>query len=126
MGNHGLDLHCVRKGKWKLRVAQGTGGDVNISDRTTGARASAWLQHAELYNLEQDPAESYDVAKLHPEIVAELSKDIETSMPSFPADVVAAYTSLRQRTGDISTPPGASPRPHVPNPAWSWEPEDRR
>jgi arylsulfatase A len=126
MGNHGLDLHCVRKGKWKLRVAQGIQGEVYINDRTTGARASEWLQHAELYNLELDPAESYDVAKLHPEIVAELSKDIEASMPSFPPEVVAAYTSLRQREGDISTPPGASPRPHVPNPVWSWEPEDRR
>jgi arylsulfatase A len=47
-------------------------------------------------------------------------------MPSFPPEVVEAYISLRQREGDISTSPGASLRPHVPNLAWSWEPEDRR
>src|ERR1700744_6199435 len=62
MGNRGLDLHCIRKGKWKLRVAQGIQGEIYINDRTTGARASEWLQHAELYNLELDPADSYDVA----------------------------------------------------------------
>jgi arylsulfatase A len=126
MGNRGLDLHCVRKEQWKLRVAQGIQGDVNISDRSTAARSSAWLRHAELYNLADDPAESYDVAKLHPEIVAELTKEMEALMTGFPPDVVAAYAALRQRQGDISTPPGASPRPLVPNPGWSWEPEDRR
>jgi arylsulfatase A len=126
MGDRGLDLHCIRKEEWKLRVAQGVEGDINISDRTTGAKSSKWLRHAELYNLVDDPAESYDVAKLHPEIVAELTKDMEALMPSFPPEVVTAYTSLRQRKGDISTPPGASPRPLVPNPSWSWEPEDRR
>jgi arylsulfatase A len=127
MGNRGLDLHCVRKEEWKLRVAQGVQGEVYISDRTTAARGSAWLQRPELYNLVDDPAESYDVAKLHPEVVAELTKEIETLMPSFPSEVLAAYTALRQHKGDISTPPGASPRPlHAPNPEWSWEPEDRR
>lgn len=127
MGNHGLDLHCIRKQEWKLRVAQGIKGEIYINDRTTGARGSAWLQRAELYNLAQDPSESYNVAKLHPEIIAELSKEIEALMPSFPPNVVSAFTALQQRKGDISTPPGASPRPFgVPNPVWSWEPEDRR
>jgi arylsulfatase A len=127
MGNRGLDLHCVRKAEWKLRLAQGIEGEVYISDRTTASRGSAWLQRAELYNLADDPAESYDVAKLHPEIVAELMKEVEELMPTFPAEVVAAYGALRQRKGDISTPPGGSPRPlNAPNPSWSWEPEDRR
>ena len=126
MGNGGLDLHCVRKEEWKLRVAQGVQGEIYINDRTTSARSSAWLRHAELYNLLDDPAESYDVAKVHPEIVAQLGKDMEALMASFPPDVVGAYHSLRGRQGDVSTPPGASPRPVGPNPAWSWEPEDRR
>ena len=67
MGNHGLDVHCIRKQNWKLRVAQAIEGEIYINDRTTGAKASAWLQHPELYNLSQDPTESYDVAKSHPE-----------------------------------------------------------
>ena len=127
MGNQGLDLHCVRKQNWKLRVAQGIEGEIYINDRTTSAKGSAWLQHPELYNLARDPAESYDVSKSHPQIVAELSREIAALMPSFPQEVVEAYTRLQGKKGDISTPPGASPRPFgAPLSPSSWEPEDRR
>ncbi len=115
MGNGGLDVHCVRKEQWKLRVAQGILGEVYINDRSTGARGSAWLRIPELYNVAVDMAESYDVAPLHPEIVSELMTSLEEQMPSFPANVVEAYTKLKEHKGDISTPPAASPRPdHVP------------
>ena len=127
MGGHGLDVHCIRNNEWKLRVAQSIRGEAYINDRTTGARASAWLIRPELYNLILDPAESYDVAEYHPEIVAELMKSLEEQMPSFPPEVVSAYADLKGNKGDISTPPGASPRPYrAPNPSWSWEPKDRR
>lgn len=127
MGNGGLDVHCIRKGDWKLRVAQGIEGEIYINDRTTQAHESAWLEKPELYNLARDPAESYDVAKSQPGIVAELVQSLEEQMPSFPAEVVAAYAKLKQHPGDISTPPGASPRPYKqPLEAGSWEPKDRR
>ncbi|HZY72829.1 MAG TPA: hypothetical protein VFE22_06950, partial [Edaphobacter sp.] len=127
MGNHGLDVHCIRRDKWKLRVAQGIKGEIYTNDRTTSAKGSAWLIRPELYNLERDPAESYDVAGLHPEIVAELEKSLEEQLPSFPPEVVEAFADLKRNKGDIATPPGASPRPYrAPNLSWSWEPEDRR
>ncbi len=140
MGDGGNDVHCIRRGDWKLRVAQCaggrgwglngahcSGGEIYINDRTTAARESAWLERAELYQVRRDPAESYDVAHLEPEIVSELMRSLEAQMPSFPANVVEAYTNLKQRRGDISTPPGAAPRPYrEKNPKWSWEPPDRR
>ena len=127
MGNAGLDVHCIRRDPWKMRVAQAIKGDIYINDRTTGARGSSWLIRPELYNLEQDPIESYDIAHLHPDIIAELTRSLEEQMPSFPPKVVSAYAALKEHKGDITTPPGASPRPYKePNPAWSWEPEDRR
>lgn len=127
MGDHGLDVHCIRRDEWKLRVAQGVKGEIYINDRTTGARGSAWLQHPELYNLSRDPAESYDVAKFHPEIVKELLDELDAQMPSFPQNVVEAYASLKQNKGDITTPPGASPRPFgAPVPSWAWEPDNLR
>jgi arylsulfatase A len=108
-------------------VAQGIKGEIYINDRMTGSGASAWLERAELYDLEQDPAESYDVDHLHPEMVRELMAGLERMMPTFPPEVVEAYKKLKENKADISTPPGASPRPnHLPNPSWSWEPEDRR
>jgi arylsulfatase A-like enzyme len=45
----------VRKGPWKLHLVQGVG---------------------ELYNLEEDPSERFNVAALHPERVEELRREI--------------------------------------------------
>jgi arylsulfatase len=127
MGNRGLDVHCIRRDQWKMRVAQAIQGEIYINDRTTGARGSSWLIRPELYNLGQDPAESYDLAHLHPDITAELTRSLEEQMHGFPPQVVSAYAALKEHKADITTPPGASPRPYKePNPAWSWEPEDRR
>lgn len=111
MSGHGLDVHCIRKGDWKLRVAQGIKGEVYLNDRSTAVKESAWLPNPELYNLALDAEESYDVAKFHPEIVAELKQDLEALMPGFPPHVVEAYAKLKQNPGNVSTPAGAVPRP---------------
>ena len=127
MGDRGVDIHCIRRQEWKLRVAQGIAGEIYINDRSTASRKSAWLARPELYNVVLDPGESYDVADLHPEIVKQLMHDLETMMPTFPPQVVEAYATLKSNVGAVSTPPGASPRPpHKNEPGWSWEPKDRR
>ncbi len=127
MGNEGLDVHCIRKEQWKLRVAQGIEGEVDINDRITAARSSAWLQVPELYDVERDMAESYDVAHLHPEIVRELKASLEEQMLGFPSKVVTEFTALKQRKGDWSTPTGASPRPSsYENPPTSYVPQYRQ
>jgi arylsulfatase A len=110
MSKGGLDVHCIRKGDWKLRVAQGVKGEIYLNDRSTAARGSAWLSNPELYNLKLDPEESYDTAKLYPKKVAELQSDLDLLMKTFPPDVVGAYAKLKQDIGDPSTPAGASPR----------------
>ena len=53
LGSPGLDVHCIRREAWKLRVAQSIKGEIYINDSTTGARTSSWLIRPELYNLEQ-------------------------------------------------------------------------
>ena len=111
MGQGGNDIHCIRKGSMKLRVAQCENGEIYINDRSTAARSSAWLQHPERYELSSDPEESYDIAHLYPDFVAELLKDLDSIMTTFPPNVVEAYTSLRQHVADASTPAGATPRP---------------
>jgi arylsulfatase len=74
----GTDLHCARKGDWKLRFAQ-INGEIYVSDYTTG-RASFWLARPELYNLTLDPTEGYDVAHEHPEIVKEILEDVDAQV----------------------------------------------
>jgi arylsulfatase A len=127
MGNGGHDVHCVRKEQWKLRVAQCVDGEIYLNDRTTAANSSAWLQVPELYNVELDMAESYDVAHLHSEIVNELMASLEEQMTSFPPNVLAEYAALKLRKGDWSTPTGASPRRNpYKNPPTSYTPPYRQ
>lgn len=108
MGDRGFDLHCIRRRQWKLRLAQGIGGEIYLNDRTTQSRTSGWLATPELYDVGLDPAESYDVAQMHPEVVADLTRELEALMATFPQPVVDAYAALKKKTGNISTPPGAS------------------
>jgi arylsulfatase A len=127
MGDRGFDLHCIRRRQWKLRLAQGIGGEIYLNDRTTQSRTSGWLATPELYDVGLDPAESYDVAQMHPEVVADLTRELEALMATFPQPVVDAYAALKKKTGNISTPPGASPRPpNQAEPGWAWEPDERK
>lgn len=124
----GINVHCVRLGDWKLRVAQGMGGEIYTNDATTFAKQSAWLPRPELYNLRADVEESYNVATLHPDKVRALMAALEAEMATMPEPVQASYAALKKDVGDVTTPPGAAVRPlrKGPLPDWAWEPEDRR
>ena len=124
----GSGIHCIRKGDWKLRVAQGQGGEIYTNDGSTFAKESAWLPRPELYNLKTDIEESYDVANQHPEVVQELMAELEKEIAGFPERVRTSYAALKKNMGDVATPPGAAARPvrKGPLPEWAWEPEERR
>ena len=62
----GPSLHGVRKGKWKLLLPGRKYCYRYVKDRGTGG--------IELYDLKSDVGEKRNVAKQHPEIVAELQK----------------------------------------------------
>lgn len=123
----GSGLHCARKDQWKLRIAQAGLGEIYISDYTSG-RTDFLLSRPELYNLDNDPDESYDVAHEHPDVVSEIMAGIEAQMQTMPDNVQRAYQKLKRNAAQPSTPPGAAPRPHsdVPMPAMIWIPPDRR
>lgn len=127
IGN-GHNVHCIRQGDWKLRVAQGMGGEIYTNDGTTFARQSGWLPRPELYNLRDDAEESYNVAQFHPEKVHELMAALDAEMATMPDPIQASYAALKKDVGDASTPPGAAVRPLRKGPPrpWAWEPEDRR
>jgi len=118
-------VHCIRSGSWKLRVAQ-SDGQIYIND-APGSSTNYLLPKPELYNLETDPAESYEVAKKYPEIVRQLLAQLEEEIPTFPPEVQQAYAALQKKVASVVTPPGAAPRVlNGPLPAWAWEPADRR
>jgi arylsulfatase A len=118
-------VHCIRSGAWKLRVAQ-SNGQIYIND-SPGANTNYLLPKPELYNLETDPGEAYDVAKKYPEIVRRLLAQLEQEIATFPPEVQEAHEALQKNVASIVTPPGAAPRVlKGPLPSWAWEPEDRR
>lgn len=122
-------LECARKGNWKLRISQRT-GEIYINDwlgGSCGPEMHYLLPHPELYNLELDPAESYDAAVDYPEKIQEIERDIEALIPTFPENVQKAYSDLKANPGSPFTPAGAASRAGGLNaPNWIYVPQWRR
>lgn len=112
----GFNLQCARRGRWKLRIAQYTKDPYVLG---TGAGENLRLANAELYDLDEDPGESYDVASLHPDIASRIGAEIDQMVPSFPDKVIDAYSELKKNRGSQITPAAAAPKPaSYIAPAW--------
>lgn len=83
------NLQCARFGPWKIHVARYN--DFPWSPDPIGGRINLPLTSPELYNLEEDPDESYDVAADNPEVVADLLARMLKLLPTFPSNVMDAW-----------------------------------
>jgi arylsulfatase len=103
-----VNLQCIRRGQYKLHVARYN--SILYGPQPSTGRVNLPLKPGELYDLKNDPEESYDVAPEHPEVVADLKARIERQMQTFPDNVKQAYTNtlLREVMPGAS---GAMPRP---------------
>lgn len=111
MSKGGLQPHCIRKGDWKLRIAQAYDGEIYININAPGAaHQTGMLAMPELYNVALDPGESYCVANLHADIVAALTHELETQIATFPQNVQDAYALLKQTGGGPRAPVAGPPR----------------
>jgi arylsulfatase A len=102
----GWYLQCARLGKWKLHL--------------TRYNAAAWgpappegflnlpLPRPELYNLDLDPGENFDVADANPEIVASIRARAETMIADFPRQVTDGWSFVQSLKVE-STTSGALP-----------------
>jgi arylsulfatase A len=102
------DLQCARWMNWKLHIARHN--TAAYTPAPPGGRHSYLLPKPELYNLENDPDESYDVAPENPQIVAQIQAKIGEMLKGFPEPVQKAYAEAQARKADPSTPTGAYPR----------------
>ncbi|HLK50081.1 MAG TPA: sulfatase [Bryobacteraceae bacterium] len=100
------NLQCARMGPWKLHVARYD--DFAWSPDPAGGRHNLPLMHPELYNLENDPDESYDVAAQNPQIVADIQQRIQQLLPTFPAQVMNSWQATMAMKV-APTPEGALP-----------------
>lgn len=62
------NLYALRKGAWKIHF---------ITHASYSLTPPLVLKTPLLYNIENDPSEKYDVAKDHPDIVADLTKEFD-------------------------------------------------
>lgn len=103
-----IHLQCARWGRWKLHVARYNTFAYNPAP--AGGRHNFPVDPPELYDLLNDPDESYDVAPENPKIVSEIQSRIERLMAGFPETIRKAYEETKVRSGSPYTP-GALPRP---------------
>lgn len=82
-------LQCARLGPWKLHMSRYN--DYAWSPDPIGGRMNLPLVTPELYNLESDPDESYNVAPDNPQVVADIQARVLKMLPSFPPEVLAAW-----------------------------------
>jgi arylsulfatase len=104
----GLDLQCARLGKWKLRIAQ-YARETYVLGSDPGE--NLLLSKYELYDLDKDPGESYDVAADYPLVVEHMSHAMERLISGFPQKVVENYKRLKKNPDSATTPAGAAARP---------------
>jgi arylsulfatase A len=99
-------LQCARWGRWKLHVSRYNRR--GYSPPPKEGLLNLLLPKPELYDLEIDTDESYDVADLHPDIVKEIMARIEEAMKTFPENIVKDWEITKARKVS-PTPAGALP-----------------
>jgi arylsulfatase A len=91
------NLQCARIGDWKLHVARYN--NFPFAPEPKAGSFNLPLPHPELYNLENDPDESFDVAAGNPETVASIQARIQQLLPTFPQEVTMAWkTTMGMRS----------------------------
>ncbi|HEU0142364.1 MAG TPA: sulfatase/phosphatase domain-containing protein, partial [Bryobacteraceae bacterium] len=100
-------LQCARWRNWKLHIARYNVMAYNPAPQ--GGRVNLPLKNSELYNLDLDPSESYDVAPENPQVVKTILARAEVLIAGFPEPVRMAWEETRKRNvGNSAT--GALPR----------------
>lgn len=100
-------LQCARWRNWKLHIARYNVMAYNPAPQ--GGRVNLPLKNPELYNLDLDPSESYDVAPENPQVVKTILARAEALIAGFPEPVRTAWEETRKRNvGNSAT--GALPR----------------
>jgi arylsulfatase A len=105
------DLQCARLMNWKLHIARHN--TAAYTPAPVAGRHSIMLPRPELYDLSNDPDESYDVAQKNPDVVKDTLARIEKLLDGFPQQVKTAYDEAKQWKASPTLPAGAYPQPTI-------------
>jgi arylsulfatase A len=101
-----IHLQCARWKQWKLHVARYN--TAAFTPAPPGGRINLPLPSPELYDLANDPDESYELADRHPDVVAEMQAHIARLMPGFPEEIRRDHEETKAKKVR-PTPAGAYP-----------------
>jgi hypothetical protein len=117
------------KGNRQNRV-QRTSDELHYRVKRTGPQAAHWvlmgwinyvLRNPELYNLADDPKESYDCASRYPEVVATIQKSIQEQLATLPDQVKQAYRKTQQHLSTPTMPADSLPEfRNSEGNSWAW------
>ncbi|MFN0171807.1 MAG: sulfatase [Bryobacteraceae bacterium] len=99
----GYEIQCSRQGKWKMHFSRYS----RLPWSSDGPRVNLPVT-PELYDLELDPAESYDCAGANPFITSQMRVRVEQMVRSFPPEVEQRWRDTMSRRVEY-TPAGALP-----------------
>lgn len=102
-----VNVQCARWKQWKLHIARNN--TTTWSPAPPGGVVNLPLPAPELYDLVNDPDESYDIAEEHPQIVKQMLARIEQMVKTFPEPIQRAYAETKARK-PARTPSGALPK----------------
>jgi len=103
----GWNVQCARLGRWKLHFARYNSD--TYAPAPSGGRFNLPLPFPELYDIENDPDESYDVAPANPAVVTTIRRRVEQLLEGFPAEVQKAFKETVARQV-LPTSTGALPK----------------
>ena len=103
-----VHLQCARSGRWKLHIARYNSQAYNPPP--PGGRVNLPLPAPELYDLVNDPDESYNLAPQNPRIVTEIQDRVERLIEGFPEEIRRAWSETKSHSPS-RTEPAALPRP---------------
>ena len=101
-------LQCARWNNWKLHLSRYDSDFYSAANQYD--RINYPLPKPELYNLAVDVDESYDLAALHPDIVAKITEKTNEIIAGMPDYVRTAWAETKARISR-PIPNGARPRP---------------
>jgi arylsulfatase len=102
-------LQCARWMNWKMHISRYN--NAAYTPAPAGGRINYTLPRPELYNLANDPDESYDVAAENPQIVAKMRSRIDALIKGFPEPVQTAWAETQAHQANPNMPAGAYPSP---------------
>ena len=102
-----VNLQCARLGRYKLHMTRYN--SLAYSPPPAKGRFNLPLKPPELYDLINDPDESYDIAAEHPDVVKDMQARVERLMATFPEEIQKAHRETMARAV-VPAQTGAVPR----------------